>query len=514
MWIAPDALSEGHGIMASALRQSIAALHQPNTFRQAQMTVRATTPLRFPGQLIGAIHLGDKREIAAELALSGIGAGVLIFHGIRPDGSCTCGGFNCPNAGKHPDVKLVPRGVWSATRDPSRAWQLFNLYPDRNLALALGPDLAAGDWDPQHGADLNDTCGLPGRTMTARSGGGGRHRLVRVRPSLKLKGGVLARGVEFRTGNQAVVIEKSLHRSGGAYAWNDLLAPIAMLPRDVAAQLLATTPPHRVSGVMIDPGLLGDNWIGRRWPEVRGVHQALLCGKYRDQVRPLLNGEWEAGYATQSEAEYNLLLLISGITDDQNLWLATLLSSGLGTRDREGMRRPDGHGHKLMRSSYLSNLFANVAARRADMQRIGDPNLPFARACFCPLTEQQVSGLTSPQAPVRGGDVLDAKKNRRGRPKGASKRKAAQVALIHFLASHEVVRDRQGYVRVPIGDAAQSMQISRETFRKAVNALLSDGMVEGPLPRAYKKHGRFAKDRCLRLVVPEADALTRLETWC
>jgi len=73
------------------------------------------------------------------------------------------------------------------------------------------------------------------------------------------------------------------------------------------------------------------------------------------------------------------------------------------------------------------------------------------------------------------------------------------------------VRDRQGYVRVPIGEAAQSMNISRETLRLALKDLLSNGLIEGPQPKAYKKHGRFAKDRCLRLVVSEADALARLD---
>jgi len=371
---------------------------------QALMGASSTTPLRFPGQLIGAIHLCDKREIAAELAMSGIGAGVLIYYGIRADGCCTCGDFNCPNAAKHPFTRFVPHGVRSASRDPRQAWQWFDLYPDYNLALALGDDLAAGDWDPQHGADLNDTCGLPPRTMTARSGGGGMHRLVRVRPSWGLKGRCLAPGVELRTRNQAIVIERSRHRSGGVYEWNDLLAPIQMLPKEIATQLLAGKPPQHTNGAAFDPCVLDDGEIARRWPAVKEVRQALLCGKYRDHVRLLLAGEWEAaGYPSQSEAEYNLVLLISDATDDQDLWLATLLSCGLGKRDREGTRRDDAHGQKLMRPGYIGTLFTRVAARRAKLRHIGDPNLAPARTCFRPLTGHSEPSFPSLYTSDSGG---------------------------------------------------------------------------------------------------------------
>lgn len=476
------------------------------------MTASSTTPLCFPGQLIAAIHLGDKREIAAELVMSGIGAGVLIYHGIRTDGCCTCGDFNCPNAGKHPVTRLVPHGVRSASRDPRQAWQWFNLYPDSNLALALGPDLAAGDWDPQHGADLTDACGLPPRSMTARSGGGGMHRLVRVRPSWELKGGSLTRGVELRTRNQAIVIERSRHRSGGVYEWNDLRAPIAMLSKDLAARLLQGKQSQRMNGATIDPCMLDGDWIAQRWPEVRSVHHALLQGKYRDHARLLLAGEWEAaGYLSQSEAEYNLVLLVSDITNAQEVWFATLLSCGLGKRDREGTRRDDGHGGKLMRLTYFNALLTKVAVRRTELRQMVDPNLALARTLFHPLPEQpKQSSLTSQRTRAQE-DVIDATLIRRGRPKGGVMSRTAQTALIHFLASQEVVWDRQGYIRVPMGEAAQAMNVSRETLRRAVNALLTAGIVEGPQPQAYKKHGRFAKDRYLRLFVSEADALARID---
>jgi len=475
------------------------------------MAAATTTPSRFPAQLIGTIHCGNKPEIAVELALSGIGAGVVIYHGIRADGSCTCGDLACPNAGKHPDLHLAPRGVRSATRNPRLAWQWFNLYPHHNLALALGPDLAAGDWDPRNGADLNDLCGLPKRTMAARTGGGGLHRLIRVRPSWGLTGCILAPGVELRTGNQAIVIERSKHRSGGAYEWIDLGAPIMMLPKVIATALQTVTPPHGAHSRSFDPHVLDDGWITQRLPSVTGVRKELLRGKYRGQARLLLAGEWEAaGHPSQSEAEYNLVLLVSGITDDQDLWLATLLSSGLGKRDREGTRRDDGHGSKLMRQNYIASLFARVAARRAELRQIGDPNLALARTLFQPLPLHAESDLLASQRAQEGGDVIDAELIRRGRPRGAAKVRAAQTALIRFLASKEAVWDRNGYIRVPMGEAAQAMDISRDTLLTAVKILFSAGVVDGPPPQAYKKRGHFAKDRYLRLATPAADALTKI----
>lgn len=472
------------------------------------MWCSASSPLRFPPELICAIHSTDKRQIAAALAESGIGAGVLPYHGIRGDGSCTCGDFNCPNAGKHPNTKFAPHGVRSATRDARRAWEWFNLCPDHNLALALGRDLAAGDWDPQHGANLTEKCGLPTNTMTARSGGGGLHRLMRIRPHWELKSGYIATGVELRTGHQAIVIERSRHRSGGSYEWNNLLAPIRMLPKKTVDHINAT----RSSLITVDPLALPQEEFRDQWQEINQVRYALLRGKYRSQARLLLDGKWEAaGHASQSEGEFNLILLISDVTEDRTLWLAILRSSGLGKRDRECTRRPDGHGHKLARPDYTASVLARVAARRAELRHTGDPNLVPARAVFLPIIDHPQPHSHSPQTPDPPGDVIDANKKRRGRPRGGAKRQSARAALIRFLASAGAVRDRQDYIRVPMGEAAKMMDISRETIRKALNDLLSHDIVEGPAPSAYWKNGNFAKDRCLRLTVSEADALAQIE---
>lgn len=468
----------------------------------------APSPARFPPELIRAIHSTDKRQIAAALADSGMGAGVLPYHGIRGDGSCTCGDFNCPNAGKHPDAKFAPHGVRSATRDAMRAWQWFNLCPDHNLALALGRDLAAGDWDPQHGADLSDDCGLPANTMTARSGGGGLHRLMRIRPHWELRSGYIGVGVELRTGNQAIVIERSRHRSGGSYEWNNLLAPIRMLPKKTADQINAMRSPL----ITVELPAVPQGEFREIWLEISQVRYALLRGKYRSQARLLLDGKWEtARHASQSEAEFNLALLVSDVTEDQTLWLAVLRSSGLGKRDRECTRRPDGHGNKLARPDYIASLFTKVAARRTELRHRGDPNLAPARAVFLPLIDHPQPHSHPPQTPDLLGDVMDANKKRRGRPRGGAKRQSARAALIKFLASDGAVRDRQGYIRVPMGEAAKMIGISRETMRKALNDLISHDIVEGPAPVAYWRNGNFARDRCLRLTVSEADALAQVE---
>ncbi len=474
---------------------------------------RTASPNRFPPQLIGALHTGDKRVIASEFALSGIGAGIVIYHGIRPDGRCTCGNPDCADAGKHPDTQFAPRGVRSATRDPEKAWRWFDVRPDHNIALALGRYLTAVDLDPRHGADLTADYGFARRTMTARSGGGGLHLLHRVPAGVKLKGGYLAPGVELRTGNQAIVIEKSRHRSGGSYEWRSPTAPIALLPEAVARRLANRK--GTGTDLLINPN--PSDFAKTLAPEIRAeverVWRDLLRGKHREQARLLLKGDWEAANCpSQSEAEYNLILLLSRVTDDHAVWLAVLRASGLGKRDREGRRNSDGRGHKLVRPDFLDSLFARVAARRSELSSIGDPNVEPARHIFATARNQLAPRPHTPRAPKKEGGVIDARKSARGRPRGAAKRDAAMMATIRFLACEDVVRDSQGFVRLPVGEAAQALDVSRETLRQALTELVSRGIVESRDAKAYVVHGHFARDRSLRLCLPKAEALALCAT--
>jgi hypothetical protein len=241
------------------------------------------------------------------------------------------------------------------------------------------------------------------------------------------------------------------------------------------------------------------------------IRQDLLRGKYRRQARLLLDGQWEqAGYPSQSEAEYNLILMVSAWTSDPHVWLALLMMSGLAKRDRECTRRPDGHGNKLIRPNYIESLFAAVARRRAELQTVGDPNLDLAKRVFSSVDACQIPPHERRLVHPLPGDVLDAKElNRRG-PKSAPKKSRAKIGLVTFLAHKEVVVDRNGFVRVPMMEAAKAMQTNRETLRQAVNELVDEQLVETLEPVGYRKKGGFAKDRYLRLAISREGAMSRL----
>ena len=469
---------------------------------------QCSPPSHFPPHLVAAIHSGHKSAIAAEFAASGIGMGIVPYHGVRADYSCTCGDFNCPDVGKHPDTRLTPHGVRNATLDPSVAAQWFTCYPDYNLALVLGKGLAAVDVDPRHGGTLNADYGLPTKTMTANTGGGGQHRLYRIRRDTHVTGYLLSNGAELRTGNQAVVIEKSRHRSGGYYEWLQLDATIAFLPIGINETRAFAFPDETLyfTGSPISSPLLPSIVPAE---EVARVRTALLRDKYRDQARVLLGGKWEdAGHPSQSEAEYQLVLLLSRVTDDPAVWWAVLKSSGLGQRDREGSRGGHGRRHKLDRSDYIAALFSKVTAQRAILRSIGDPNLAVVRRVMQPCATCQ-KAQTPPADPTQQGNVRDPKKKARGRPRGSRKRQAARNALIRFLSDPQTVADKNGYTRLPVGPAAEALAVSVETLRKAVHDLIHAGVIEGPEPKAYVQRGRFARDRYLRLALPYPEAMER-----
>lgn len=471
---------------------------------------RCSTPSHFPPHLIAAIHTRNKAAIAAEVAVSGIGAGIVPYHGIRDDHSCTCGDLNCPDAGKHPDPRLAPHGIRSATQDPYIASQWFACNSDHNLALVLGKELAALDLDPRNGGSLAADYGLP-KTMTAISGGGGQHRLYRIRRGTVVQGRLLATGVELRTGNQAVVIENSRHRSGGCYEWLQLDSIIATLPREIKETHSAGDRPGKCARLLPSPIL--DPLLPSVVPaeEIARVRQALLRDKYRKQARLLLEGRWEdAGHPSQSEAEYQLTLLLSRVTDHPAVWLAVLQASGLGQRDRAGRRGDHGRRHKLSRPDYISALFAKVTAQRVLLTATGDPNLEVAKRVFQSYAPCRTD-LAPPPYPSQQENVQDPKKKARGRPHGGGKRHAARIALIRFLGDPDTVTDRNGYIRLPVGPAAEALAMSVETLRLAVHDLVNAGVIEGPEPKPYIKRGHFARDRYLCLLLPYQDAVDRNE---
>lgn len=132
-----------------------------------------------------------------------------LYHPL-PDGTCSCSNPVCTSPGKHP---LTKNGVHDATTDNAQIERWIADYLDANLGVALGKisGLVVVEDDPRHGGDLNLTElerqheALP-PTVTAISGGGGRHRYFGY-PGFNVNSvNQLANGVEVRSDGLFVVV--------------------------------------------------------------------------------------------------------------------------------------------------------------------------------------------------------------------------------------------------------------------------------------------------------------------
>lgn len=132
-------------------------------------------------------------------------------------------------AGKVPALKGWPE---KASSDPKVISQWFNFNSSYNIGMATGEksdNIVVIDLDVKPDRDINGlevarcwqmSHGRWPKTVTARTGGGGKHYYFRiphpVRNSVNDKIGVDVRG----TGGQAI-LPPSVHPSGGVYAWEN-----------------------------------------------------------------------------------------------------------------------------------------------------------------------------------------------------------------------------------------------------------------------------------------------------
>lgn len=126
------------------------------------------------------------------------------------------------------------RGVKDATTNKQKIKQWWTETPEANIAIATGQQsgIFAVDIDPYHGGDeslkvLQAENGLLPRTVTARTGGGGRHHLFRW-PGQKVRNnndGKLGKGIDVRGDSGYIVAAPSLHKTGALYEWAPELSP-------------------------------------------------------------------------------------------------------------------------------------------------------------------------------------------------------------------------------------------------------------------------------------------------
>ncbi len=117
-----------------------------------------------------------------------------------------------------PGTKLPEggQGIEHATTDPEviRAW--FARWPLAGVAVYLaGSGLCAIDIDPRNGATKTPANFPP--TLTARTGGGGWHLIYKAPVGVALPG-KLGPGIDLKH-NGYVIVEPTVHPSGGRYEW-------------------------------------------------------------------------------------------------------------------------------------------------------------------------------------------------------------------------------------------------------------------------------------------------------
>jgi len=175
--------------------------------------------------------------------LQDLGWHLLPIYGVR-EGRCECG-RDCHSPGKHPKTA---HGLKDATNDARTlsAWE--DRWPGGSTALRTGPesgvvviDIDLDKGGPDSWTEL--TAGrAPIRTVTAITGGGGRHYFFNhPGETVRNRRGSLGPGIDIRGDNGYVVLPGSTHLDG-VYSWLDGHSPLdldlADLPKWLAAQLI------------------------------------------------------------------------------------------------------------------------------------------------------------------------------------------------------------------------------------------------------------------------------------
>ena len=177
------------------------------------------------------------------LALAEQGFAVLPVWWPDPDSptGCACGKPDCDRPAKHP---IPSQGVKQATKEPTRIKSWYAEHPEANVAMATGAisgviciDVDTGG-DKEGDVSITVACaghgGVP-RTLTARSGSGGRHYFYKFRTNPFTRKIGFLKHVDY-LGDSGYVIVAPSRNLKGAYAWDagtdiaDLRAQMAELP--------------------------------------------------------------------------------------------------------------------------------------------------------------------------------------------------------------------------------------------------------------------------------------------
>lgn len=212
--------------------------------------------------------------ITAAHNLAAMGYRVHPVHGIRADGTCTCGlGAKCRTAGKHPMF-----GDWASVATMDAAVVSSWNWDGMNLGVVPGGDFTILDFDGPEGLSLLRRMSsilpeLPDDTPIVQTGSGGIHVYIRgvAKSRIRLLPGFDIRGV----GGQAVV-PPSQHYSGNTYAW--LNPP-------------AGPPPHAPKWLAVAQGEVPDELRPSEMVEEGDLRRLTEKGRLAGAFRALLAGE-------------------------------------------------------------------------------------------------------------------------------------------------------------------------------------------------------------------------------
>lgn len=191
------------------------------------------------------------------LAYARMGWPVIPINYVK-NGKCSCGDshdgehLSAGSVGKHPYKQYAPNGVYSATTDENRIRAWWTATPDLNIGIATGgTNRHVVDVDNRNGGHilfeaLCEQHGYTPNTLTATTGGGGKHYVYSAPDGFKLK--YLGRGIDIKGDGGLIAVEPSVHLSGRQYIWEDG-SPFDWTPIEEAPAWMLEPKIERLSGV-------------------------------------------------------------------------------------------------------------------------------------------------------------------------------------------------------------------------------------------------------------------------
>lgn len=148
---------------------------------------------------------------------------------------CSCGRNDCSYPGKHPRVNWRTYSNRLPTEAEVTEWFEISCYGS-NIGVVTGSVsklvVVDVDGDPKHFEALK----LP-KTLSAITGGGGRHYFYRCETAIRSLGQAtdkkrgFATGIDLKAEGGFIVLPPSVHQSGSVYSWEEKMPPSLLDPK-------------------------------------------------------------------------------------------------------------------------------------------------------------------------------------------------------------------------------------------------------------------------------------------